>query len=63
MQDSDLRVYQDLRDKQISREESVVRLLELRWSLIDAEAMIEDWLYQIDTQKDRDDERESGWAA
>jgi hypothetical protein len=63
MRDSDQQVYADLRDKLISRADAIVRLIELRWLGIDAEMMVEDWLYQIDTQKDHDDERQSGWSA
>jgi hypothetical protein len=63
MLDNDNLVYADLRDKLISRADAVVRLMELRWAAEDAEMMVEDWCYQIDTQKDYDDERESGWSA
>jgi hypothetical protein len=63
MFDNDRLVYADLRDKLISRADALVRLTELRWALFDAEMIVEDWLSQIDTQKDYDDERESGWSA
>ena len=56
------RVYEDLRDKLISRADAIVELIEMRYPAAEAECIVDEWIQCWEFQKDCEEEREQGWS-
>ena len=55
-------VYEDLRDKLISRADAIEILLDMRYSAEDAQCMVDEWISDWDYEQDWAEEKEQGWG-
>jgi len=55
-------VYEDLRDKLISRTDAITLLMDMRYDAYDAQCMVDEWIGDWEFQQDWVEEREQGWG-
>jgi hypothetical protein len=52
----------DLHNKEISRADAITRLVDLRYTYVDAQAVVDEWIEDWEAQEDHREEQEQGWT-
>ena len=55
-------VYEDLRDKLISRADAIELLMDMRYCAEDAQCIVDEWIGDWEYEQDWAEEREQGWG-